>query len=128
MWYKVVDNAKGKLVSVCRSFYFPEEYRVTYKINEFVFPVVQNTRLFCFKNIEDADSFFYSFSLREKIEIYQCEVKSPAKVKMIAMPCDIKRFWEIKKKRKKIPRFYRCIYMPRNTYSCSAIKLLKRVR
>lgn len=127
MWYKVVDKRNGGRYSACRSDNFPEEYRVAYKLNEWVGPNIKGTRLFCFKNLEDAKRFKNTIFSPKSWTIYECDVKNPAKVKYVASPKFIKNFWKFKKLKRSILDFV-SISCPDNTYSCSSIKLLRKVK
>lgn len=124
MWYKVVTSHNdGRLSSACVNVNFPQKYRTFYSIGEWTNPSVNGTRLFCFKTLKDAKAF--TIGSLSDWHIYKCEVKSPAKVKYISRIQKIEEFWKRKFCKKKI-RDLRAM-TPRNTYSCSAIKLLERV-
>lgn len=123
LFYKVVNE---DLTSCCRNPCFPSEYRVQYKIGEFVSPKIDKTRLFVFKYLEDVKKFLTNCIL-EKYDwnIYECEVVNPMQEYWIAYPEDINSFW-----------FYRNsgqtyseegMPAPPGTYSCDSVKLIKRI-
>lgn len=116
-YYKVVNP---ELKSCCANPGFPEEYRVQYKLNEWVKPVMPNTRLFIFDSINDAEWFRHRMGLHYKV--YPCYAKKVARVKKLAAPMNIVNFWKFKKLHRKIDR-YLLTDLPRGTLSCSEVML-----
>lgn len=118
IYYKVVNR---DLKSCCENHNFPEHFRVQYKIGEWTYPVISNTRLFLFRFLSDAEHFKngdYNWL------IYSCHAKNVAKVNKLSYISDIEYFWKLKKKHRKL---YNYILAPNGTYSCSAIKLIEKI-
>lgn len=123
-YYKVVyKESNGDLVSVNRNTLFPEEYRVSYKLNEWASPTIEGTRLYCFKNLKDATFFAESSHGRY---VYECEVLHPRKTISIAHGDSVEEYWTHRLKKEKYG-FGILTSAPRGTYSCSKIKLIKKV-
>src|SRR5688572_20905242 len=106
LYYKVV-NCNMQSITTRHSGLgdLPLKYVVTYKVGEWVGPRVEGTRLFCFKNLYDAKRFAYG----ERGNIYECEVKNPAKVKALCFLASIDDFWnnilQYRKLKKKLDRY-----------------------
>jgi hypothetical protein len=96
-----------------------------YKIGEWTYPIIPNSRLYCFKFIDDA----YHFRNLNNTDnfVYKCEVKNPARlikyIGSVADPEKAVKFWKSKKNKE------HCIWenIPQGTYTASAIKLIERV-
>jgi len=131
-YFKVVRSYD--LSSCCLNDDFPNEFRVFYKLNEWVSPVIENTRLFVFKTLDDARCFISSeYFSHGTISIYECEVKNPQKVKYMARVYLIQNYWkkifEARKNKKKTDLYDVIRYdTPKNTYSATQIKLLREVK
>jgi hypothetical protein len=81
MYYKVVACCGNKLTSCCQNPLFPDEYRVEYKINEFVVPRIEGTKLFVFNDLQCAIDFaFELFGLGCYGEIWSCEITNPGPI------------------------------------------------
>lgn len=108
--YKIVNIKNGKLYSCAVSSEFPEEFRVEYKIDEMVKPVISGTMLFAFSDLNEAKVFkkdleFASFSF-EYFAIYEAET---SRVVRNIKPQNLSRkifleFWEDFKKARKEKR------------------------
>lgn len=123
-YYKVVYRENnGDLVSVNRNILFPEEYKVFYKINEWVSPAITGTRLYCFS--KPSDAIFFADSSHGRL-VYECEVLYPRKTMSIAYGDSVEEYWTRRFKKEKYG-FGILTNPPRGTYSCSKIKLLERV-
>jgi len=125
--YKVV---KTNLTSA--SLQLESRYRVQYRLNEWVEPKVDGTRLFFFKNLKDAKRFYSKnrhYQHCYQWEIYSCEAENVGKVKFLADIYEIDRFWKLKKLKKLIKEDLR-YSDPESvvgTYSASRIKLLEKI-
>lgn len=117
-YYKVVNS---KLQSCCCNPYFPAEYRVQYKLNEWVKPVIPNTRLFIFGKEDDA--FLFQQYMGYMFDVYSCYAKNVACVKQLANPSFVHDFWLKKKQHKKILSYLLLDSIPTGTLSCSEIML-----
>lgn len=123
MYYKVVSK---DLSSCCLNFAFPREYRVQYKINEWVKPSISNTRMFLFKDLTSAENFVDTQYTIGSVRIFSCKAKNVSKVKLLSYPTDIREFWQYKFKHKKLPSRI-IIDVPNGTLSASEIMLLEEV-
>lgn len=118
-----------EFVSVCRNSNFPEHFRVKYELNEFTYPKINNTRLFVFKTKKDAINFIHEeFRSLCYIKLFKCEVLKPRKVRYLSNVKNIEAFWETKAKKKSLKEICKWAYVPRGTYSASAVKLLEEVQ
>lgn len=117
--YKVLKKNMGSFADI------PKEYRVTYKLNSWVKPKVEGTRLFFFKTLEEADNFCH---YAEDKVIFKCEAKNVAKIKYIGYVDSIVKFWQFKLKKKKRNLGIFNKSAPLGSYSASEIKLLERVQ
>ena len=127
-YYKVVrENGAGEYESACMSVgSTTREFSLKYRVNEFVAPVIPNSKLFVFSNLEQARRFYEEFSRsfsEDIFLIFECEVKRHFLGKYYSYFSDVKEFWN-QKNRKNCPRIQ--IHYP-GTYYCSAVKLTKIV-
>jgi len=124
MFYKIVREVDGQLVSMCANDLFPSEYRVTYITNEFVRPRVDKTGLFVFQNLKDAEDYAYNIGIFG-IQVWECEVENPRECKERGLINRIKQFWN--------PVYFMdssrvySVPTPKGTYICDAVKLIKEI-
>ena len=81
MYYKVVFNDEGRLLSVSPSCWWGrlrQAFEVVYKLNEWVYPKFENSKLFVFPSLAAAKEFV-SRTERNHLHIYECEVENPEK-------------------------------------------------
>lgn len=88
MYYKVVFNDDGRLLSVSPSVWWSDlrrAFEVVYKLNEYVYPKFENSKLFVFSSLIAAQKFVNKIG-RCNLEIYACEVESPDKERSYFLP------------------------------------------
>jgi hypothetical protein len=123
IYYKVCatyDNYPNKYFSFNLSPSY-EDLCLEYKLNVWTFPIIKNSRLYCFDNIGEARDFMrynmgYSY-------IFSCNVKNPRSTKWIGDPLNpfrLRSYLETKSKHLKYNA-------PRGTISASAIKILEKI-
>lgn len=123
-YYKVVwKNPDESLQSICRS--IPSRYLVKYEIGKWAYPSVPKTRLFVFKNLADAELFVSKSQFLQAPQIFECEVKNPAIVRNIGRMLCFAEFWRKKWSKKSTLEY--SMEPPYNTYSASAVKLIRRI-
>lgn len=121
-YYKVLKNSQSILSDL------PISIRVEYKLNEWVKPKLENSPLFVFNSLDKAKSHYTQMSADS---IYECEVKNPRRIKVIAAIIDyyalntVIRFWKNRKRKKgcKVSSWP----APKGTIICDEVKLTKKV-
>ncbi len=96
--YKVVyQNKDGLYESCCRNSYFPNKYRLYYKLNEITTPI-KNTKIFCFDTLYNATFFQKTFDLCENqhMPILQCVAQNVSQPDLVVIPYYIDDFWKTK--------------------------------
>lgn len=117
IYYKVVREDMESMVKL------PDDFKVTYKIGEWVEPKVKNTKLFVFDSFQMAAEFISSHNTYRAI--YECEVKNPGKPKFLGQIWDINSFWKLKWLKKNLYGVRK--KAPTGTISCDSVKLIKLV-
>jgi len=121
-YYKVLKHGKSVLMDL------PISLKVEYKLNEWVKPKLENSPLFVFSSLQQAH-FHYDQMCADSI--YECEVKNPRTIKIIAAILDyyalnnVVRFWKDRKRKKgcKVSSWP----APKGTIICDEVKLTKKV-
>ena len=122
--YKVV--VAGTLKS-CRASTWDnsDQWAVTYKLNEWVSPLVKNSKLLVFDTLENAKSFANNNTYPEAI--YKCEVRRVSSQKYISdLVYEVEKFW----KTLGFNRSKSCRIQPivPGTHFASQVKLLELVK
>lgn len=120
--FKVVKNIDGRLYSVIS----PLQSRVEYKVGEWVYPNIVNSKLFVFDTIANVNFFLEDKKYHRDISIYSCEVKDPV-IGQIITSCEdynIYFFWGSSHPN---PFMGPCFSAPCGTILCSAVKLLEKI-
>lgn len=124
-YYKVTTP---DLKSCATTYYnIPEEYKVQYKIGEFVYGP-DNTPLLVFKSHLDAINFL-PYTPGRNPKIFKCEVKNPRKIKYLSYLAHLSDFLNFlkNKKTKKKQNEYKVFEVPYGTYAVNAVKLLEEI-
>ena len=78
MYYKVVRNENGRLMSASTGTWCDKELRkileVEYKLDEFVYPKFEDSKLFVFSDLNSAKQLRKSWYNHKLLEIYECEI------------------------------------------------------
>lgn len=130
-WYKVVSTDGERLVSACvrvgryrgwkddlLNLVLPLE--TTYIPGEFVSAKLKGSRLFIFDDLNKAKEFMWQNNTHCP-EIWECEVKKPAKVKALQSYDNIISFWLTKKRKYNFVREFEMYW------TASEVKLTKKV-
>jgi len=145
IYYKVVSY---DLCSILYR-YLPREFIVQYKIGEWIYPKVKNTKLMVFDNLASASRFAPNYP------IYTCVVKNPTNKAIFIdtknIFSELNRMWfptaerciplaearflikfksmwkKLRKKQQQHKKFFSPKGIPTDTVFVSAIKLLKKV-
>lgn len=128
MYYKVVSVIDDKFYSAL-TYGKVQDFHVNYKIGEWVKPVIENSKLFVFSDLDSAERYCkLQFTTREVvdggIQIFSCEVLNPTtegKMCEFAGGWLIRRFWE------KGETIYDCPLLL-DTVLCDAVKLIEEVK
>ena len=116
MYYKVVSIIDDKFYSAL-TYGQIQDFHVNYKIGEWAYPIIENSKLFVFDNLDRAERYCrMQFTTKEVvdgvIQIFSCEVLNPTK---------IHKFWE------KGETIYDCPLLL-GAVLCDAVKLIERVQ
>jgi len=124
MYYKVVSGYKDKLISSS----IPLEYGgIEYKLNEWVYPQILNSKLYIFNCLANARTFVYSQGISFGTRIYIADaIGVSSKVHMACNWGCVEKFWKLIKNKKKYSHLLP-IYQYVGTLSCDAVKLIKKV-
>jgi len=116
-YYKVVN----KFLDSARASEW-DGFSIKYKIGEFVYPTLKNSKLFVFDNLESAKDFAY----KDWDKIFECEVVNPSKAKYMAtfVSC-IEDFWAAKNRKESVKGY--ADKAVSGTIFCDAVKLIKKV-
>lgn len=117
MYYKVVNTNGGQLRSILE-----HDFTVEYVVNEWVYPTLENSKLFVFESLERALKFKrdseYSYE-----EVFECEVVNPAELPYISMfVSKINAFWN-----PSILDWCEQGNAPVGTFGVDAVKLIRKV-
>ena len=128
VYYKIVDENMESWAGGI----IPPNYKVKYKVGEWVKPVLEGSNLFCFENYNDALLFTKQQAML-RARIYKCHIKNRVK----NLPCIASRsfsfnsYWQqvfkcrerkVKSKIKLDSAFIK--ELPSGTVMCKQIKLL----
>ena len=128
MHYKVVSVIDDKFYSALTYGIVQEDFHVNYKIGEWALPIIKNSKLFVFSDLDKAERYCKSqFSqyaqIDNKIQIFSCEVLNPTtqgRMCGFAGGWAIHRFWEGE-------TMYACPLLL-DAVLCDAVKLIERVQ
>lgn len=117
--YEVVASSKKyyKVVRKGLSSVFGGKYRIVYKIGEWTFPVLQESKLFVFTDLAKALRFC-DVELGVDGEIYECEVFDISEAEWCGPPNEPEMYWIGKRNYQLVPDY---------TIFASAVKLTKKV-
>lgn len=138
VFYKLTNCSRRFDPPIYQSYLSHETFSILYKIDEWVCPLVKNTKLFVFKRLKDVDAFLkkerYNYGLSIKYDyngwtfpaLFTCEVINPEPISTIVDAGfigedTIKRFWN------KETAYTYTTTAPKGSYSVDAVKLLKQV-
>ncbi len=110
--YKVVQyTAERKWKSCCMNNYFPEQYRIEYRLDTEIQPILEGSKIFCFSSLSLAIDFIndYSFTYSYihnqlyKMCVLECETSDYYIPKQCQLPNfnQIEKFWKCKRSRHK---------------------------
>jgi len=128
MHYKVVSIIDDKFYSAL-TYGQIQDFHVNYKIGEWAYPIIENSKLFVFDNLDRAERYCrMQFTTKEVvdggIQIFSCEVLNPTTQGRM---CEfvggwaIHRFWETGE------TMYDCPLLL-DAVLCDAVKLIERVQ
>jgi hypothetical protein len=122
-YYKVLVKGSQGWRSQCYQFY------VYYKHGEWTYPyTIPKSKLFVFDALFYAKAFVeellsYKGMCRADIDIFECEIKNPSKIKYIASPInELENYWKAKANHKEFPIFLRSP-VKAGTVVCDAVKI-----
>jgi hypothetical protein len=129
-YYKIVKKENGKLYS-CTS-----THTLEYKIGKWTAPVIENSKIFIFKNRETARYFIKANNILKDLYIYKVGVKNPQYCSLLKPVFisisflgenDIKEIWKMYNN-----KFPSCGYigqiLPWGTMFADKVKLIEKVR
>jgi hypothetical protein len=132
-YYKIVQKVKRKLKScMVPNWDIDADLMnllcIEYKVNEYVYPKLEGSKLYVFSNLDSASKFLniIDFYNKDKCVIYECEVENPGKIKPLYCINSIVNYWKKKKSHKSTSNFL--INKTKGFVSCDAVKLTKRVK
>lgn len=131
IFYKVVHSEDKSSINSNLN-YSNISYKVFYKLNEFVSPNIEGTKLYIFSSLEDVESFIHNEFIMD-YSVYECEVINPTVATLLGNPSLVGRFWELVKRpfisiehEKRVNSLY-FKTVPSGTYECDAVKLIKEI-
>lgn len=107
-----------------------KDFMLEYKLNNWVYPKLNGSRLYAFNDIKYASDFISKIREHDvTCRLFECEVKNPKKIKQIpSMFHNIKKYWNNRRKHKKNKiGMNNNPYISNGTVSCDAIKLTKEI-
>ena len=129
MHYKVVSVIGDKFYSALTYGIVQEDFQVNYKIGEWALPIIKNSKLFVFSDLDKAERYCrMQFTTKEVvdggIQIFSCEVLNPTTQGRM---CEFAGGWEIHKFWEKGGTMYDCPLLL-DAVLCDAVKLIERVQ
>lgn len=126
--FKVVSilDLVSKYTSCCHNYSFPEEFRTEYKIGEFCYPTIANTKLFAFTDLNEAIQFNSTFHTLETL-IFRCEILNPDYETYPVSIFNIKKYWKSSNRKSFKPHPLLEIDNITSCVAGDAIKLIERV-
>lgn len=127
MYYKVLTKIDGVLYSYNTPMWKSKQSPLVkngailiYEPGEWRYPVINNSKLFIFKELSDARSMCDG---DETVEIWECEVENPefAEYMKGANFIDYDEFWNTLE-------YFEKYEVDDGTYYCDAIKLIRRIK
>ncbi len=126
-YYKVVQVKEDRFYSYNKSVYTMGS--IEYRINKWTYPEIENSKLFIFKNLQDAYNMAGFNTYKHKV--FLCEVKNPHLIQITSLPNTrdkymFQDFWNgVKNKIYKY--FIYTISVPKGSYWCDKVKLISEV-
>lgn len=126
VFYKVVKRRSKNCRDLTSCVLGAVGYGLKYKTQRWRKPALKNSKIFVFDTLDNAKNFLNKnwYTDKEKICIYECEVRNPEKAKKYAfypMDHDIEHFW------KNVFYDVHIDEPPTGTYFADAIKLTRRI-
>jgi hypothetical protein len=122
MYYKLVNgDLKSFLFTQCNVNSNNWQYLIQYKIDKFVYPIIKNSQLFVFADIQTAKE--WNFNGNGRTRLFECEVINPRPPKLSPIDKPIFDFWKRIKNKKKTVRHW----LKTGVIGCDAIKLTKEI-
>lgn len=116
-----------------RIFSYSMFFRMEYNWEDWNYPKYKNSKLFVFKNIDDAMSF-KDIQGSPCYKVFKVKVDSLKKVNCVARlhaePQYISAFWRNFKKKQDLKRYaddYNLILAPEGSYLCNKLKIIGRI-
>ena len=118
MYYKVVTVGLRSIVI------YEHDLVTQYRVGEFVYPQLEHSKLFVFKDLHAAQTF----ASIELGVVYECEVKNPSKFGFCSIfirTSYILKGWKLRRQKKKFSNLQG--RAPDGTVYAGAVKLVKEV-
>jgi hypothetical protein len=125
MYYKVVAKCGDGLTSCCQNPFFPSDWKVKYKVGEFVTPILEGSKLLVFDDLQRATDFAFDvFGFGTYGEIWSCDVTNPNSISFLSRfdPDWILSYW------KGFSSQLLMFAAPEGTVAVDSVKLIERMR
>lgn len=125
LYYKVLSNGleSPDMSSACQNTDMPREFRVFYKVGEFVKPNLEGSKLFIFEDEDDAIQFIERELFGSGADVWTCKVKNPVKPpEKRGLICMIKEYWIAYTKESLHSKPY-----PEGTLVCDEVMVLEKL-